>query len=221
MFGLEELLSIAFVLFALSTFAILLILRFNKKRIEHKGELVQKDAEKDIAIKQTAFETQEAERNVREVSHDLVPAVLYELGLPTALKSISQQLDNMSGLHSKAHIDPDLPKMDKKKELAIYRIVQESVNNAIKHANASTIDISLNSEDGEVTAKISDNGSGIPQDKKDATGLGLSNMRERAAVFNGFIEIQSSSDVGTSVLLKFFQINTGGNVRKIENRDCR
>ena len=249
MFTIWQLLTMVFVLFGLSTFVILIVLRFNRKRIEHGDELVQKDAEKDIAVKKTAFETQEAERkrigedlhddigpqlglmkmqlsivkmkhpgisealepltqqlkdtmkHVREVSHDLVPAVLYELGLSTALKGISNQLDNMAGLSSAAHIDADLPELDKKKELAIYRIVQESVNNAIKHADATRIDIYLTEENGQVIAKVIDNGSGIAEDKKDAAGLGLTSMRERAAAFNGSVNLDSVTTQGTTVLL--------------------
>ena len=222
---------------------------FLNKRVEFNITLKRKDAEKDIAVKQTAFETQEAERkrigedlhddigpqlglikmqlsmvkmkhpdlmealdplsnqlkdtmkHVRKVSHDLVPAVLYELGLSTALKSISNQLDNMADLHSEAHIDADLPPIDKKKELAIYRIVQESVNNAIKHADATQIDIHLTQENGIVIAKVIDNGSGIADDKKDLAGLGLSSMRERAAAFSGSVHLESGSTQGTTVLL--------------------
>lgn len=222
---------------------------FLNKRVEFNLSLKRKDVEKDLAVKKTAFDTQEAERkrigedlhddigpqlglmkmqlsmvkmkhpelaetltplsnqlkdtmkHVREVSHDLVPAVLYELGLSTALKSISNQLDNMEGLTSVAHIDTDLPPMDKKKELAIYRIVQEGVNNAIKHADASQIDIYLTEEVGQVIAKVIDNGTGISEDKKDAAGLGLKNMRARAAAFGGSVNLDSGSNPGTAVLL--------------------
>jgi len=141
-------------------------------------------------------------QHVREVSHDLVPAVLYKLGLSTALKSISNQLDNMVGLSSVAHIDTNLPTIDKKKELAIYRIVQESVNNAIKHAYASQIDIYLNIVDGELIAKVVDNGGGIAEDKKDAAGLGLNSMKERAEAFNGSVHLHSDLKHGTSVWLR-------------------
>lgn len=249
MFSLWQLLTMVFVLFGLSTFVVLIVIRFNRKRIEHGDELVKKDVEKDIAVKKTAFETQEAERkrigedlhddigpqlglmkmqlsmitmknpemtealqplrdqlkgtmkHVREVSHDLVPAVLYELGLATALKSISSQLDNMVGLHSITQIDDDLPSLDKKKELAIYRIVQESVNNAIKHADASQIDIHLTQEKGQVIAKVIDDGSGIAEDKKDVAGLGLTSMKERAAAFHGEVSLLSDANQGTVVSL--------------------
>jgi len=240
---------ITFVLLCLSGVMVVFVYFFLKKRIQFYKDLKNKDAEKDLAIKKTAFDTQEAERkrigedlhddigpqlglmkmqlsmvkmkhpgleedlaplsnqlkdtmkHVREVSHNLVPAVLYELGLSTALKSISNQLDDMVGLSSAVDIDSDLPSIDKKKELAIYRIIQESVNNAIKHAHASQIDIHLTQQDGQVIAKVIDNGKGIAADKQDLAGLGLKNMKARAAAFRGSINLESTSQKGTTVLL--------------------
>ncbi len=250
MFKLEQFLIIVFVLFSLTSFVILLVIRYNRKRIEHGDELDQKDTEKDIAIKQTAFETQEAEKkrigedlhddigpqlafmklqlemynmkhsgtnpeleelskqlkdaikHVREVSHDLVPAVLFELGLATALKSISRRLDNLSHLQSDVIVDADLPPMEKKKELVIYRIVQESVTNAIKHADCSRIDIHLTVENNQVVVKVIDDGVGIAATKGDSNGLGMTNMRDRAAAYNGSIDLHSTADSGTEILLR-------------------
>jgi len=247
MFGLQELFTLVFVLFALSSFAVLLILRYNRKRIAHKGELIQKDTEKDIAIKQTAFDTQEAERkrigedlhddigpklgivkmqlemvgmkhpevksaiqpvvtelrdtmkHVRKVSHDLVPQILYEMGLTTSLKHISKQVNDMQGLSSTATISDQLGDMNKKKELVIYRIVQESVNNALKHASASRIDIDLSIIDGVINVSVKDDGIGIVESS--TTGLGLTSMKDRAATFNGSVDIQSAAENGTEVLL--------------------
>lgn len=241
---------ITFVILCLSGAMVAFIYFFLIKRIQFSKDLKMKDSEKDLAVKQTAFSTQEAERkrigedlhddigpqlglmkmqlsmikmkhpdlretlaplsnqlndtmkHVREVSHDLVPTVLYELGLTIALKGISSQLDIMVGLESSVYMKEGMPPIDKKKELAIYRIVQESVNNAIKHANASQIDIYLTSENGQLIAKVIDNGSGIAEDKKDIAGLGLTSMRERAIAFNGSIILDSGIDKGTTVLLK-------------------
>jgi len=220
---------------------------FLNKRLEFKVTLKQKDAEKDLAIKKTAFDTQEAERkrigedlhddigpmlgalkmklqmvgmthpaavpdikvvseelratmkHVRKVSHDLVPQTLYEMGLSASLKHISGQLDRMVGLSSTARISDQLVDMDKKKELAIYRIVQESVNNAIKHSEANRIDIDLAIIDGVIKVRIKDDGIGISEDA--TNGLGLQSMKDRAAAFDGTIDIQSDAQNGTEVLL--------------------
>lgn len=220
---------------------------FLNKRVEFKVSLKQKDVEKDIAIKQTAVDTQEAERkrigedlhddigpklgilkmqlemvgmkhpevkssikpvvtelretmkHVRKVSHDLVPQVLYEIGLAASIKSISKQVDGMSGLSSEATISSDLVEMDKKKELVIYRIVQESVNNALNYASASRIDITLAIIDGVIRVEIKDNGVGI--DKKAKAGLGLQSMKDRATTFNGAVQVSSESNAGTTIAL--------------------
>lgn len=248
MIGFTQILSLIFVLAALSAFAIMIIIRFNRKRIEHAGELVQKEAEKSLAIKQTAFDTQEAERkrigedlhddigprlamlkmqlsnvkrkhpntakaldplldqfketisHVRKVSHDLVPNVLYELGLAESIRSISRSINHMHGLSSTCEIDDDLPEMNKKKELAVYRIIQEGVNNAIKHSEASEINIHLYLEDNHIIAKVTDDGIGMSSKKSD--GIGLQNIRKRAEMFDGKLDIQSVENQGTKLLVK-------------------
>ena len=88
--------------------------------------------------------------------------------------------------------------LSKEAKLHVYRIIQELLNNAIKHADASEIDVQLNKIDGTLLIMVEDNGNGFDHENA-KLGLGLGNLQSRVNVLRGEMEIDSSHERGTSV----------------------
>ena len=83
-------------------------------------------------------------------------------------------------------------------KLHVYRIIQELLNNALKHANATEIDVQVNKMDGHLFIMVEDNGQGFDHTNA-KEGLGLGNLKSRVNVLRGEMEIDSSKDRGTSI----------------------
>ncbi|OEJ99922.1 sensor histidine kinase [Roseivirga misakiensis] len=121
--------------------------------------------------------------SVRRVSHDLRPVVLENLGLEAAVASIRDQL-NISGL-IKVNFDCDLKgEVSREYQLNWYRIIQELVNNTIKHANADSIELELFGDGDKLSLKYADNGVGMKESDQ-RNGLGFSNIESRLSLMNG------------------------------------
>jgi len=152
-------------------------------------------AAQDI-LKQTLDLTTEIHR----LSHDLHPSKLVHLGIVAALKSLCADLSQAYGLSLEfraADLPPDLPK---DLSLCLYRIVQESLNNVVKHSGARDAQVELCGTESEIRLRISDSGSGF--DVESATsrkGIGLLGMRERLRLVGGTISIDSRIAQGTRI----------------------
>jgi signal transduction histidine kinase len=92
-------------------------------------------------------------------------------------------------------------RLDSRIEMLIYRCAHELVNNAIKYANASTINVQLVNNDDSVSLMVEDDGCGFDMEKF-TSGVGIENLRERVAVYNGKINYSSLPDNGTEVLVE-------------------
>jgi signal transduction histidine kinase len=95
--------------------------------------------------------------------------------------------------------------LSKDGEIGLFRIVQESLNNILKHSGASTIHIELKKTDNVLQLLVEDNGRGMQADQphqRSRQGLGLNSMQERARILGGQLHIESSPGKGTQVLLK-------------------
>jgi PAS domain S-box-containing protein len=138
--------------------------------------------------------------NVRDVVLFLRPAAL-DMGLKHAIESLCSEFSKSAGLS----VDLDLPDvdvaMDETRSIAVYRIVQESMTNTVRHAKASKVGVTLDVAE-ELVVEIHDNGLGFDVEK--ARGLksfGLLGMRERAIALGGELDIESSSQHGSTVRL--------------------
>jgi signal transduction histidine kinase len=132
---------------------------------------------------------------MRRVSYNLMPSVLLDFGAGAAIKNMVEAISKSAKctivfLDYTAKNDS---KLTKEINVALYRIAQETVNNAIKHAAANEIKISLTEFDDKVCFFISDNGKGFKEgvSKSDFSGKGLKNIKERTALLNGEIFITS------------------------------
>jgi signal transduction histidine kinase len=141
-------------------------------------------------------------REVREVSHNLSPQHLEQLGLSTAIESVIESLGASTAIQIKTslcNIDGFLPKSD---EIILFRIIQESLNNIIKHSKATQVCISTNIENQQLRLIIEDNGRGISKTQlENPTGIGLAGMFERTHMLGGELMINPDPKKGTTIEL--------------------
>ena len=156
-----------------------------------------------ILASQLASGLHEALTQVRALSRGLIPVQIYADGFMISLKDITESIEQQSNIPIQLQIDDDVPLFDAATATHLYRIVQESLNNAIKHASASQINVSLKIEQDHGVLEIVDNGIGIPIDLSESPGLGLNIMRHRCGLFNGEITINPDEHRGTKVCCRF------------------
>lgn len=146
--------------------------------------------------------------DVREIARRLRPPQLEELGLLPALRTHLDGLAQISPLVFSLQGECTGWRMPEELELACFRLVQESVNNVIRHANASHVTVGLKCRAGWLDLAISDDGCGFDQHALKTRSpnyfpLGLLGMRERAAGLNGSLTIDSTPGAGTTVRARF------------------
>ena len=141
--------------------------------------------------------------SIRRICTALRPALLEELGLPTALKWLCKDFTRRTGLSCNASVNDNCCSYNNMECcMAIFRIVQESLNNIMKHAGASRADISLTRNGGTVYVEIKDDGRGMTTQKRSLDrSFGIIGMRERAHSLGGTFEISSKKCRGTNVKL--------------------
>lgn len=139
---------------------------------------------------------------VRNVATQLRPPALDQLGLARALEGLAAQIERHAGLACSITID----KATRARVFgpleggALYRMVQELVNNAARHAAATNVRVALTTADGRVHLVVADDGRGFPPEHERPAGtLGLKGLRERAELLGGQVEIQSQPGAGTTV----------------------
>jgi signal transduction histidine kinase len=153
----------------------------------------------DSAVKQIGDEIV----GLRALITELRPASLDELGLGSAIDALVERMRLVHGLQIETHLDLDresgrtAARLDPELETAVYRIVQESLTNAARHARAERIEVGVVQHHGHVTLTVADDGHGFDEDVP-SEGFGLTGMRERVALANGKLDL-SSSDQGTTV----------------------
>lgn len=140
-------------------------------------------------------------QEVRNVSNNLMPPVLSDFGLEPALRQLVEQQSRQTGLAMQVRAKQADIRLDKAIEIGVYRIAQEALTNAIKHANADEINIDLRLSDSRLLLVVSDNGQGLTNaaTKSILNGHGLHNMRERARLLNGVFRLASEPNEGTRV----------------------
>ncbi|OWA19992.1 sensor histidine kinase [Streptomyces sp. CS159] len=142
--------------------------------------------------------TRESLDEVRRLVRRLRPGVLDDLGLISALSSLTHDFATHTGLRVVRRFDADLPALDHETELVLYRVAQESLTNAARHADAERLEVGLAHADGAVTLTITDDGRGI---KAAHEGAGIRGMRERALLIGAALDITSASGAGTRIRL--------------------
>ncbi len=153
--------------------------------------------------RQLVDQMEDATRDLRSTAHNLMPDMLLQGGLEDAVLYFCNSIKRDTSLEIEFQKHGVLPPLDKEYELSVYRIIQELLQNAIKHANASYILVQLAIlSDNLLTLTIEDNGKGFDT-TKDIKGMGLVSIKNRLRVMNGFIDINSREGHGTSIHIEF------------------
>jgi signal transduction histidine kinase len=145
--------------------------------------------------------TAETLEELRRLSLDLRPAALDNLGVVPALRWFTQRSSESSGIEISFDSPQQLERLPPDMEITLYRITQEAITNAIRHAQASAIQIKLERGTNSLWMTIEDNGRGFEVDKI-KSGLGLIGIQERIALLDGEIKIDSSPEDGTKLWIE-------------------
>lgn len=162
-----------------------------------RQELVQE-------LSQLKFLVKESLREVRKIIFDLRPMALDDLGLVPTLRRYLEYLEEQDGLRVALAVTGQERRLPSALEVALFRVIQEAVNNAHRHAQASIIQVQLSFDDKHITASVCDDGVGFDVDQvqqgwQDRPSFGLVNMRERVQLLNGDFEVKSAPGKGTSI----------------------
>jgi two-component system, NarL family, sensor kinase len=158
-------------------------------------------AEQKLAFENIILLVDDSCKEVRSVSHNMMPNALLKNNLAAAVREFIDKLDQRV---IKVHLYAQglEERLDLNIETILYRVIQECVNNVIKHSGADTLDITIIKEPAELTATIEDNGNGFDtSDKEKFEGIGLKNMRTRVEYLKGTIDVDSAPGHGTVVAL--------------------
>ncbi len=150
-------------------------------------------------------------QEVRDISHQLGGSVLFRFGLVPALEDLVNSVNNSARLHIELYIFGKAVKMDQEKETSIFRIVQEIITNAMKHAQAKTLFLQFNfsEEDQTVDITAEDDGKGFDVSSKRLSGsMGLENIKNRVNGLNGHLSIESEKDTGTTFIISDIPFNS-------------
>lgn len=143
----------------------------------------------------------EASTEIRKTSHNLMPEVLIVHGLDEALRRYCNNISNDKVLSVQYDFWGDTCRYKSSFELSVYRIVQELLNNIIKHSRASSAIVQMSHQNNILSITIEDNGIGFRQDNQD--GMGVQSLKSRVRAMNGRIELESENGGGVSAYLEF------------------
>jgi two-component system NarL family sensor kinase len=171
------------------------------------GSLVARNAgrngTKDLHLVRSVIE--KALGEVRTISRNLRPSELDDLGLVAALRSLTREFGERSGISARfTHDFPECPmQISKEVELSIYRIAQEALNNVEKHSRAGHVAVSLSCpRNAHVNLIVRDDGKGFVPRTGKGPGSGIQNMMERAALLKGVVEVESARRKGAKVTVR-------------------
>ncbi|NOX19262.1 MAG: hypothetical protein GXO87_13395 [Chlorobi bacterium] len=141
-------------------------------------------------------------RDVRHISRNLHPYQLEKLGLTSSLVSLISRVGSTTEIKFETDIENIDGKFIREKEIHIYRILQELLNNIIKHSKADKVKITVNQKDDQISITVGDNGCGFETDRQGMpsnVGIGLTGILERLSLLNGGVKINSTVGIGTTV----------------------
>jgi signal transduction histidine kinase len=165
-----------------------------KSRIGVQSPVVKNKLENINLLINETFE------NIREISTDLRPSILFDFGLIEAVRLQLKKFGDLSGIKYSFNYNPFVFKIDTQISLVIYWILQESLTNIIRHSHASFTEVSLNMINSKVEMIIKDNGKGIEEEKINSlNSMGIAGINERVGVVRGKLVIEGKKGTGTTI----------------------
>jgi signal transduction histidine kinase len=177
--------------------AMLSVVKLNVARLEKKSS--EADA-KDLAFETKTY-LDEVITQVRRISRALLPPSLEKLGLFNALQELGNWINKSDSVLVECFKIGEQFRFNPEKELALFRIIQELLNNSLKYAQANTISITLKFSNHSLFITYHDNGKGFNLEEKLNSGLGLKNMESRTQLLNAKFKLKSKIGKGTSAII--------------------
>jgi signal transduction histidine kinase len=166
------------------------------------GDIDFTNEEQRTAYEKIVALVDESCREVRTVSHNMMPNALLKSGLASAVRAFVNQIDGRV-IKVNFYSEGLNEKLDSNTEGILYRVIQECVNNVIKHSGANHLDISLIKDEEGISATIEDNGKGFDTSRQEMfEGIGLKNIISRVSYLKGTVEWESSPGKGTVVVIR-------------------
>jgi PAS domain S-box-containing protein len=157
--------------------------------------MVDEDLRQELLERSTELLTR-AVNEIRKISKSLITPGLREIGLIESIEDIMEDLKLARGIAVNLEIQDILEEeIEDRRKLTLFRIVQEQLNNIVKHAKAKSVNIRLLGEDGNLILTIADDGVGFDVNRH-RKGVGITNIISRAEIFNGNVEIHSTPGDG-------------------------
>ena len=188
-----------------SVIQILSSVKFRLQAIEEKLSTTDEATWRDTLKAKAALE--KAIGEVRRISRNLRPSELDDLGLAPALRSLCSEFGERTGMDVSLTMNRLPQAIPDDIELNLYRIIQEALGNIEKHSRATHVSLRLARQASKLCAAIADNGCGFdplaPRSRRNKTGgMGLVDMRERAALLGGHCQLRSVPGEGTEILVE-------------------
>lgn len=160
--------------------------------------------EEDEAVLNSAMSVlDDSIKELRSISHNMMPVALIEFGLPRAVEVLVNRVNEAKAMQVEWKCD-GIERLEQSVEISVYRIIQEVLNNMIKHSQASRIVIDLKKQGSRVLLKIQDNGTGFDTGSiGKSRGIGWNNIYSRLSVVNGKMDVQSDPGSGTVINIDF------------------
>ena len=181
--------------------AMLSVMKINLSRIQRK---LDQDTMPFQVVTETSEMADTMIEHLRAIARGLLPVTLEKFGIIHAIEQLCNQLNDPAGTKVYFQLKGVLQQLDEDTALSIYRITQELLNNAIKHAGASFVEVSLELMPHQLRLMVVDDGKGMnwQSQKENAMGLGLKNVESWLKVLAGHIEVISSDGGGTKIAIE-------------------
>ena len=140
-------------------------------------------------------------KEVRELSYQMMPVTLREMGLISAIEELLHRSLSKNGIAFELEHFNYQKRLSDKIEVSVYRICQELLNNVLKHAGASRVSVMIRKSETQLTFIFEDNGKGFDTETS-KKGIGLESLNSRIAFLNGNLEIDSSEQKGTTAFIR-------------------
>jgi signal transduction histidine kinase len=167
------------------------------KRLANDQDSIHEKLKSMVTLINETIET------VHNVSEDLRPGILDDFGLAAAVEWQAEEFQKRTGVACRTSLPPDEFDLSKEKSTNLFRILQESLTNIIRHANATEVEIKLSEKEATLVLEILDNGKGISDTAiTNPRSFGLIGIRERVHSLGGEVDIAGIPNEGTRIIVK-------------------
>ncbi|MCW3072596.1 MAG: tetratricopeptide repeat protein [Bacteroidetes bacterium] len=166
-----------------------------------QSTLDNSNTQQSVLMKNAIEIIDDSVKEVRSVSHSMMPNALLKSGLATAVREFLNKISNTGKLKIELEISGLNERLESMMENILFRVVQETVNNIIRHSGASVVNIQIIRYEDELSMMIEDNGVGFDPVLA-SSGIGLKNIRSRIEFLNGTVNVDSSPGKGTTIIIE-------------------